>query len=134
LNAITLKERKLVQLAAALEQQRILQTSAYFMTFGISLVRAGKISDVIRTVANPADKRTLTELRHELSSLLGELKRVNDHNEQLIAQSLQMIRFSIDLLTENPSEDLIYQHPMSPGYASSRKGMSDTAGKGGYYA
>jgi hypothetical protein len=128
LNAIMKKERKLIQQAEELEQQRIRQTSAYFQTFGIIRVRAGKISDIIRTVTNPADKRTLIELQQTLSELLAELKKVNEHNQQLIAQSLEMIRFSIDLMTVNPNEDVIYQHPMNPGYGGSRRGMFDTIG------
>ncbi|UVI29898.1 flagellar protein FlgN [Paenibacillus spongiae] len=128
LNALTKKERQQMQQAEALEQLRIQQANQYFLSFGIIRTRAGSITDIIRIVTNAQDKKRLLELQQQLSDLLDELRRTNELNQQLITQSLRFIEYSLDLMVEDPTEDITYQHPKNPGYGNSRNGLFDTRG------
>lgn len=128
LNGMIQKERKLLVQAERLEQMRMQHAHAYFQTIGVIRYKGGKISDMIRTVTSPHDKMKLTSLHARLTSLLGELQRVNKLNQDLALQSLKFIDYSIDLVLEDPNEEITYQHPMNPGYGNSRSGLFDTRG------
>lgn len=125
LNGISLKERKLFQRAEELEQQRIAQTCMYFTKMGF-WTRSGKLSDMIRIVTQPQEKMKLMELQQQLLAKIGELQKANELNQQLITHSLRFIEYSIDLVIEDPNEDVTYQHPMNRAYGNSRTGMFDS--------
>ncbi|MFD0714955.1 flagellar protein FlgN [Paenibacillus sp. GCM10027626] len=128
LNVFMKKERQQLQIAEALEQERIRLTNKYFLKCGIIRSRAGTISDMVRIVTNAEEKTKLLHYQKQLSSLLGEIRKVNELNQQLIAQSLQFIEYSIDLLIDDPTEAITYQHPKNPTYGGVRNGIFDTRG------
>lgn len=111
LNSVTQKEKLLTAQAESLEQSRILMTARYFIDNGFRN-RSGILSDLIKLVSNAEDKQHLMHLHETLTKVLKELKHVNDLNQQLVKQSLDFINFSIDLMVEDPNEELVYQHPM----------------------
>ncbi|QYR22107.1 flagellar protein FlgN [Paenibacillus sp. sptzw28] len=125
LNGLTLKERKLLNRAEELEVQRTTQANIHFSKLGYR-TRNGKLSDMIRTTTQPHEKLKLMELQQQLSAKLEELKKVNDLNQQLIAQSLRFIEYSIDLLMETPYDDLVYQHPVNKGNGLRPSGLFNT--------
>jgi len=112
LNVLTQKEKLLLEQADKLEQVRNLLTSRYFKEIGFRY-RSGILSDLIKSVSNPEDKEQLSALHHDLTSTLNELKKVNELNQKLIQQSLDFINFSINLMIDDPNEDVTYQHPMN---------------------
>ncbi|WP_219834403.1 flagellar protein FlgN [Paenibacillus sp. R14(2021)] len=128
LNATMQKERKLLKRAEELEQQRMRLSGQYFSSLGMLRYKGGKITEMIRTVTSPQEKLRLTELHAVLRDSLEELQKVNQLNQQLIEQSLKFIDYSIDLMVEDPSNDVTYQHPQSAGYQSSRSSAFDTRG------
>lgn len=128
LNEVIQKERKLLKTAEELEQQRMRLSGQYFTSLGILRYKGGKISEMIRTVTSPQDKKRLTELHASLSISLDQLQKVNQLNQQLVEQSLKFINYSVDLLVEDPNGDMTYQHPLSPGYGNARTGLFTTRG------
>lgn len=127
LNAILTKERKLVQQAEELELRRIMLTNTYFSRLSLRL-RSGKLSDMIRTVNHPEEKQQLIVIQSELAARLAELQRRNDHNQQLIRQSLDFIEYSLELVVDSPGEDFTYRHPMNRLGRGPRAGLFDTRG------
>lgn len=125
LNAIVQKERKLTRQVAELEQLRIEETRSFFAEQGLRGF-VGQMSDLVRAVHAPDDKRTLLSLQERLSGLLRELKKANDQNQQLTRQALEFIHFSIDLMVENPNEGLVYEHPMNQANKRYGSGLFDS--------
>ncbi|WP_337103583.1 flagellar protein FlgN [Paenibacillus sp. YIM B09110] len=120
LNVITQKEKLLATTAEELEKKRVFETARYYKDMGFRF-RSGVMTELIKSVSNADEKQELMKLQQELGGLLQELKLVNDLNQQLIHQSLTFINFSIDLMQENPNEDVTYQHPMSQQYNNNKR-------------
>jgi flagellar biosynthesis/type III secretory pathway chaperone len=118
LNAIMLQERKLVKRAEELEVSRMQHTNIYFANMR-SHYRLGKLSDLIKAVSNADDKVALNQYHRLLTDLLGDLKKKNDLNQQLIEQSLTFLDFSMQLLVDDPSDDYTYKHPQTLAYGKS---------------
>ncbi|MBM7566481.1 flagellar export chaperone FlgN [Paenibacillus sacheonensis] len=125
LNAVIAKERKLLKTAEELEQQRMRLSGQYFTGIGMLRYKGGKISEMIRTVTSSQDKARLTQLHTDLTRTLDELKHVTLLNQQLIEHSLKFIDYSIDLLSEDPTNDYTYQHPQSNAYGKSSQARYD---------
>lgn len=125
LNVITQKEKLLTAQADELETSRLLMTARYFKEIGFRN-RSGVLSDLIKSVNKPDEKRQLLELHERLTSILKQLKQVNEANQQLIKQSLDFINFSINLMIEDPNEDMVYQHPQQQMYGNKRNTWFDS--------
>ncbi|MFD1953946.1 flagellar protein FlgN [Paenibacillus thailandensis] len=113
LNAITAQERKWTAEAQRLEKERIRLTTAYVVQMGLPRARSSVLTSLIKAVTDAKEKEALTELHAALRGTLQQLKFHNDTNKQLMEQSLDFIRFSLDLLVDNPHEHVVYQHPMN---------------------
>lgn len=125
LNGLVQRERKLIAQAEKLEQARILHTHRFFSSLGY-ISRMNTLRELIRAVNHPEEKQLLLNKQQELQELLGELKRNNDLNQQLIQQSLAFINYSIDLVVDDPAEDVVYQHPQKGPAGGGRNGIFDT--------
>jgi uncharacterized phage infection (PIP) family protein YhgE len=125
LNGLVQKERKLIAQAEKLEQSRILHTHRYFSSLGY-ISRMNTLRELIRSVNHPEEKQQLLNKQQELQELLRELKRNNELNQQLIQQSLAFINYSIDLVVDDPTEDVVYQHPQKGLAGSVKSGIFDT--------
>lgn len=128
LNAIMQKEKKLLKQVEELEQVRMQLSGQFFSSLGLLRYKGGRLSEMIRTVTSAQDKQKLTELHGQLTGLLNDLQKVNQLNQQLIEQSLKFIDYSIDLMVDDPNENITYQHPLSLGYGNTRNGLFDTRG------
>lgn len=124
LNVLTQKEKLLVAKVEELERIRTQLTSRYFRDIGFR-IRTSILSELIRAISNLEEKEQLTTLHKQLTGILAELKLVNALNQQLINQSLSYLDFSINLLVEDPNEDVTYQHPMSRMQGNRRNGLFD---------
>ena len=125
LNTILQQERKLLVRADELEKTRLAHTYRYFHEIGYKS-RLHNLTELIRSVYQPQDKQALIGKQQELSGMLKELQQINELNQQLIAQSLAFINYSIDLVVEDPAEDVTYQHPHNKPGGSGRTGIFDT--------
>lgn len=125
LNVLTQKEKLLVAKVEQLELVRSQLTLRYFKDIGFRF-RTGILSVMIQSVSNQEDKAQLLQLHGQLNALLSELKQVNALNQQLINQSLAYLDFSISLMVEDPSQDMVYQHPMNQLSGNKRNGIFDS--------
>ncbi|XEC97530.1 flagellar protein FlgN [Paenibacillus tarimensis] len=125
LNSILQKERKLIAEAESLERDRMLHTNRHFAQVGI-WSRTNTLRDLIVTVSNPEQKKLLLQKQKELSELLQSLQKDNELNQQLVQQSLAFINYSIDLMIDDPAEDVVYRHPQKAFPGNSRNRMFDT--------
>jgi flagellar biosynthesis/type III secretory pathway chaperone len=126
LNAIIRKESKLVQRVAELDRERVQRTGEYLISRGYSPDPRVTISDLIKIIFKTEEKKALMEARRTLLDILAELKKLNELNQNLIEQSLAFINFSIDLLVDDPNQDLFYKAPTAPAGGSARNGVFDT--------
>ena len=126
LNAVVQKERKLTRQAEELERLRLEETRGFFAEQGLPGGFVGRMSDLVRAVHAPGDKREILHLQERLSGLLRDLKKANEQNQQLARQALEFIHFSIDLMVENPNEGLVYEHPMNQANKRYGSGLFDS--------
>ncbi len=70
------------------------------------------MSRLIDLIDDFAQKKMLRSLQQELSSIMLELRDINQLNRQLIEQSLEYVNQSIELLTE-AQEPATYDRPSS---------------------
>lgn len=58
-----------------------------------------KLTDIIHMLSQrPAEQKLLAEAHDKLKSVTGHMARVNDHNRDLIRQSLEMVEFDLNLI------------------------------------
>ncbi|MBD2845836.1 flagellar protein FlgN [Paenibacillus sp. IB182496] len=125
LNQFLQKERKLVTEAESLEVRRAQLTSRHFATIGYRGT-GYTISELIRSTHHSEPKQQLIEMQQALASMLEELKRRNELNQQLVRQSLAFVDYSVSLVVEDPSEDLIYKHPQKQLAMNGKNRMFDS--------
>ena len=58
-----------------------------------------KLADIIHMLSQrPAEQKLLAEAHDKLKNVTGHMARVNEHNKELIQQSLEMVEFDLNLL------------------------------------
>ncbi|MFC0212910.1 flagellar protein FlgN [Paenibacillus chartarius] len=126
LNALIHKENKLVRKVSELDRIRVQRTGEYLISRGYNPDPRVKVTDLIKIIFKADEKVALMEAQRKLAGVLQELKRLNEANQKLIQQSLDFINFSVDLLVDDPNQDMFYKAPASPPGGRSRNGMFDT--------
>jgi flagellar biosynthesis/type III secretory pathway chaperone len=126
LNAIIHKENRLVRQVAELDRNRVQRTGEYLISRSYNPDPRVSVSDLIKIVFKAEEKKALMEAQRNLLDVLAELKRLNQVNQKLIEQSLDFINFSVDLLVEDPNQDLFYKAPTAPTGGKARNGLFDT--------
>lgn len=109
LTEITTKESRLIKQITETENRRIQHTAAVLRHIG--LPSRATLTELIRAVTSESDKRRLRELADKLTSVVTELKRLNDLNMILVQQAKEFNDFSLDLLTGGSEPDYIYGNP-----------------------
>ncbi|MNB77477.1 FlgN protein [compost metagenome] len=84
------------------------------------------ISEISRLVFDPEEKASLLDVQKKLVENLGKLKRLNELNQTLVAQSLSFIDFSLNLYIEE--DDSTYSRPdqINTARTAKRNGVFDT--------
>ena len=58
-----------------------------------------KLADIINMLSQrPVEQRLLSDAHDKLKSVTGHMARVNEHNRDLIQQSLEMVEFDLNLI------------------------------------
>ena len=58
-----------------------------------------KLADIINMLSQrPVEQRLLSDAHDKLKSITGHMARVNEHNRDLIQQSLEMVEFDLNLI------------------------------------
>ena len=101
LNLIVKEENTLVFRVEKLESERIAFGRLLAARIGVQpeQLTATRVAEL---AGDEEEKRRMEELSAQLRNVIGELQKINNTNKQLIEQSLQFIRTSIELLTESP--------------------------------
>lgn len=62
-------------------------------------VESLKLANLIEMLANrPQESKKLAEIHDKLKNVVGNMQRVNEQNKELIAHSLDMVEFDLNLL------------------------------------
>ena len=62
-------------------------------------VKSLKLVDIIRLLSQrPVEQQQLATAHDKLKEVVGQMTRVNEHNKELIKQSLEMVEFDLNLI------------------------------------
>ncbi|MFD1178878.1 flagellar protein FlgN [Paenibacillus puldeungensis] len=120
------RESKMVKTIEEREKQLIVSAQAFLQSKGIKSQLELTISEILRLVFDPEEKRQLDDARKKLGDRLVELKRVNALNQELITQSLSFIDFSLNLMIGGEDNDTIYSPPKAQDKKPTMRSMFDT--------
>lgn len=124
-SAIVNKESKLIRIVDDLVKEQQEATNAFFRAKGFQPTRAITVTELARMVTEPTEKAELLNARDRLTAAIERLKLANEHNRQLILQSLSFINLSVDLIMGPSEDDAIYHRPSQPTISTGRPGMFD---------
>lgn len=118
-------ETKLAKAVATIEQQWKQAAREWMEQRGIEFNVDLTISELAKYVHGDQERLDLLMAQRELSETLDRLKKLNDHNQQLLAQALSFVNYSLDLMTDIP-DHYTYQNPDVASHRPVRKGIFDT--------
>lgn len=120
------RESKLLKSVKEQEEKCYLDGQAYIAEKGIKSKLQLTVSEISRLVFDPQEKAELLKVQQELTSNLMELKRVNEHIQDLIQQSLTYIDFSLNLMVGAMDDEATYSRPEQSSRGVQRSGLFDT--------
>lgn len=114
--ALTAKESKAIAAMDKLNDDIRHFTRECWTELGLAQKPGAVLSELVQAVHRVEWKSALTEAADRLKSQIGQLKELNDRNQMLVQQSLDYIRFALDLLSD-PYDDITYSpaRPVSGG-------------------
>lgn len=120
------QESKVMKQIEKAEGERISACQAFLQEKGIKSQLNLTITELIRLVFDPEEKKHLQQAQSRLSATLDQLKELNDLNQKLLEQSLNFIDYSLDLLGGRSDDEITYQHPGGKTGGIHRPGWFDT--------
>ncbi|MCR4740805.1 MAG: flagellar protein FlgN [Lachnospiraceae bacterium] len=115
LQKITDEEQIVVDQIAVLEKKRETVTADIANVINKD-VETLKLTHLIELLSNqPKEKKRLSEVHDRLKSVVTQVRMINEHNQDLIAHSLEMVEFDLNMI------QAMRQAPETANY-----------GKGGY--
>jgi flagellar biosynthesis/type III secretory pathway chaperone len=119
------QESRMMKQITSLEEERVAACQAFLREKGIKSALNLNITELARLVFDPEKKAALQQAQSALSMTLEKLKRVNDLNQQLLAQSLTFIDYSLNLFGGGPEYEATYQHPSGNSNTGPITGLFD---------
>ncbi|RCX19084.1 FlgN protein [Fontibacillus phaseoli] len=119
-------ESKMVKAIEECEKELLGVAQEFLYSKGIKSQLELTISEILRLVFDPEEKRILDEARKKLGNRLIELKQVNELNQELITQSLSFIDFSLNLMIGGEDDGPIYSPPTSQDRKPTHRSIFDT--------
>lgn len=101
LSEITKQENALVPRIQKLEGERIEFGRLLAERIGVEPEQL-TANRVVELAGDAEERHRMSDLTDRLRIVIGELQALNDRNKQLIEQSLQFVRTSIEVLSESP--------------------------------
>jgi len=119
LEKIIKQEHKLIQDVRFLEKDRyaMIQQLAEALKIDVNKIT---ISFLIDIVQEDATKARLTSLKSNLEEVVRELTEVNELNAKLLKQSLEYIQTTMETITDDPDQEMVYTNPAKSGIRKSR--------------
>lgn len=115
LEALAESELKQAEKLNHIEQQRVSLVSA------LEEQAAKEVEHPVRftltelvQLAPPKEREVLQALYHRLGKLVARLAQLSDLNQRLLAHSLAVVNFSLEMLSGGPSVPAIYDRPGKP--------------------
>lgn len=108
LDELIKKEASLIKQLKKLEQDRKKTVSEYARKYGLTSENV-TISELVESVPEK-ERAILKKLQKGLLSEIGQLKKQNELNGQLLEDSLRYINFTLDLIVPDP-EEYMYRRP-----------------------
>ena len=103
-------EHRLIQEVQYLERDRFAMVKQLAEVLKISPDRV-TISFLIDVVQSSEEKQLMAELKDNFQRVIEELTRINEINSNLLKQSLEYIQTTMEAITEDPGEDIVYTNP-----------------------
>ena len=129
LSRITEDEQEIVNKVNALDKKREegMKDIANVLGKDVKTLKLTDLIDVLRS--RPAEQNRLAAIYDKLSDTIGQMKRTNEQNKELIESSLEMVQFDMNVLqaykaapeTANYSKDALN----SGAYMGNTKGGFD---------
>lgn len=126
LTKVMSSETKIIKQAAQLDEEREQAVSAFLKEKGIRSQLNLTITEMTRLVFDIQEKQQLLDAQKQLTDTLNELKRVNSINKDLVDQSLTFIDYSLNLLTSEPEDEMLYRNPTVQQPANKPRSFFDT--------
>ncbi|OEF97705.1 flagellar protein FlgN [Desulfuribacillus alkaliarsenatis] len=120
LEKIIKEEHNLIQESRHLEKDRnaMIQQLAESLKIAPDNVT---ISFLIEVVQEDIAKQRLSSLKEKLEEVLKELSQVNQLNAKLLKQSLEYIQTTMESITDDPEQEMVYGNPSK---SNAKKGRS----------
>lgn len=98
LSRITEDEQEIVNKVNALDKKREegMKDIANVLGKDVKTLKLTDLIDVLRS--RPAEQNRLAAIYDKLSDTIGQMKRTNEQNRELIESSLEMVRFDMNVL------------------------------------
>lgn len=93
-------------------------------------VESLKLTKLIELLAGqPKEQKRLIDIQEKLKVTVGNVRKINEHNQSLIAQSLEMIEFDMNMM------QAMTQAPQTANYGRNAINVGETLGRiGGFDA
>ncbi|KGA97240.1 hypothetical protein AJ85_16995 [Alkalihalobacillus alcalophilus ATCC 27647 = CGMCC 1.3604] len=125
LELVVREEAKAIQKLRITEMVRVKEVKSFFETRNKPLLEP-TMTDLIAEV-EPSDREGLQSLQQLLLEQILELKKVNEHNEELIQESMKFVHFSLDVLSPQLSEMQYQRKPQNGnGYENGEHSIFDS--------
>lgn len=123
------QESKLIKNIEELEKDLLASAQGFLKSKGVKSQLELTITEILRLVFDPEEKRLLTQSRAKIEGRLQDLKRLNSLNQDLIGQSLTFIDYSLNLMMGGMDDEATYSPPQSQDKKPTvRSNMFDTRG------
>ena len=98
LSRITEDEQEIVNKVNALDKKREegMKDIANVLGKDVKTLKLTDLIDVLRS--RPAEQNRLAAIYDKLSDIIGQMKRTNEQNKELIESSLEMVQFDMNVL------------------------------------
>ncbi|MCR4655699.1 MAG: flagellar protein FlgN [Lachnospiraceae bacterium] len=130
LTKITDKEQLVVDKISALEKKRETVTKDIAEVLNKDL-ESMKLTNLIELLGKqPKEQKKLSEVRDRLREAVGNVRKINEHNQDLISHSLEMVEFDLNMIQS------MRQAPETANYGRRGYGTGDVLGSvsGGFDA
>lgn len=130
LTRITDSEQVVVDKISALENKRESVTKDIAEVLNKDL-ESMKLTNLIEMLAKqPKEQKRLSEIHDRLREAVGTVRKINEHNQDLITHSLEMVEFDLNMLQS------LRQAPETANYGRRGYGTGDVLGSfsGGFDA
>ena len=104
LQGIIKNEQSHVAAIEVLEKQRLQLVSDYLRAKGIALADTPTVAHVIEAAEIVEERQKLEKVSKSIISVISDLRKQNDLNQQLVFQSLKFVNMTLDMLRPQPDQ------------------------------